>query len=132
MPRKRAYRALSKIDRERLAEFQSGIRRRYSDEQIIEQLAGCAKRLGRSPTIEELAAAIRGEGRDSHPRQHLAQAEPERGSQIAYRQCRLEVLRPAAAGHRVAQGRRARDDPPVPGAERVGGRGAYRGGRQAG
>jgi hypothetical protein len=53
MPRKRAYRALAKIDRERLAEFQSGIRRRYSDEQILEQLAGCAKRLGRSPTMRE-------------------------------------------------------------------------------
>ena len=53
MPRKRAYRALAKIDRERLAEFQSGIRRRYSDEQIVEQLAGCAKRLGRSPTMRE-------------------------------------------------------------------------------
>jgi hypothetical protein len=53
MPRKRAYRALAKIDPERLAEFQSGIRRRYSDEQIVEQLAGCAKRLGRSPTMRE-------------------------------------------------------------------------------
>ena len=53
MPRKRAYRALAKIDRERLAEFQSGIRRRYSDEQILEQLADCAKRLGRSPTMRE-------------------------------------------------------------------------------
>jgi hypothetical protein len=53
MPRKRAYRALAKIDRERLAEFQSGIRRRYSDEQILEQLAECAKRLGRSPTMRE-------------------------------------------------------------------------------
>jgi hypothetical protein len=53
MPRKRAYRALAKIDRERLAEFQSGIRRRYSDEQIVEQLAACAKRLGRSPTMRE-------------------------------------------------------------------------------
>jgi len=53
MPRKRAYRALAKIDRERLAEFQSGIRRRYSDEQILEQLAECAERLGRSPTMRE-------------------------------------------------------------------------------
>ena len=53
MPRKRAYRALAKIDRERLAEFQSGIRRRYSDEQILEQLQACAKRLGRSPTMRE-------------------------------------------------------------------------------
>jgi hypothetical protein len=53
MPRKRAYRALAKIDRARLAEFQSGIRRRYSDEQIIEQLTACAERLGRSPTMRE-------------------------------------------------------------------------------
>ena len=53
MPRKRAYRALAKIDRERLAEFQSGIRRRYSDEEILEQLSGCARRLGRSPTMRE-------------------------------------------------------------------------------
>lgn len=53
MPRKRAYRALAKIDRERLAEFQSGIRRRYSDEQILEQLVECAERLGRSPTMRE-------------------------------------------------------------------------------
>ena len=53
MPRKRAYRALAKIDPERLAEFQSGIRRRYSDEQILEQLAECAERLGRSPTMRE-------------------------------------------------------------------------------
>jgi hypothetical protein len=53
MPRKRAYRALAKIDRERLAEFQSGIRRRYSDEQIVEQLSECASRLGRSPTMRE-------------------------------------------------------------------------------
>lgn len=53
MPRKRAYRALAKIDRERLAEFQSGIRRRYSDEQILEQLTECAERLGRSPTMRE-------------------------------------------------------------------------------
>ena len=53
MPRKRAYRALAKIDRERLAEFQSGIRRRYSNEEILEQLSGCAERLGRSPTMRE-------------------------------------------------------------------------------
>src|SRR5215207_11358314 len=53
MPRKRAYRALAKIDRERLAEFQSGIRRRYSDDQILEQLSDCAERLGRSPTMRE-------------------------------------------------------------------------------
>src|ERR671923_1365044 len=53
MARKRPYRALARIDRDALAEFQSGIRKRYTDEQILEQLSGCAKRLGRSPTMRE-------------------------------------------------------------------------------
>jgi hypothetical protein len=37
----------------KLAEFQAGIRRRYSDEQILEQLTECAERLRRSPTMRE-------------------------------------------------------------------------------
>jgi hypothetical protein len=53
MARKRPYRALARIDRAALAEFQSGIRKRYTDEQILEQLAACAERLGRSPTMRE-------------------------------------------------------------------------------
>ena len=53
MARKRPYRALARIDRAALAEFQSGIRKRYTDEQILEQLSACAKRLGRSPTMRE-------------------------------------------------------------------------------
>ena len=54
VPRKPApLRALAGIDREALAEFQAGIRRRYSDEQILAQLAGCAERLERSPTMRE-------------------------------------------------------------------------------
>ena len=42
--------------REALAEFQAGIRKRYSDEQILAELRACAERLGRSPTMKEFAA----------------------------------------------------------------------------
>ena len=56
MPRKRAYRAISSIDPNRLAAFQAGIRKRYSDEQILAQLRECADRLGRSPTMKEFGA----------------------------------------------------------------------------
>ena len=55
MPRKPQYRALAGIDREALAAFQAGIRKRYSDEQILEELTASAKRLGRSPTMREFA-----------------------------------------------------------------------------
>src|SRR5207342_2848799 len=56
MPRKPQYRALAGIDREALAAFQAGIRKRYSDAQILEELAASAERLGRSPTMREFAA----------------------------------------------------------------------------
>ena len=55
MPRKRPYRAITSIDPAELAAFQAGIRRRYSDEEILEQLRESAKRLGRSPTMKEFA-----------------------------------------------------------------------------
>jgi hypothetical protein len=55
VPRKPQYRALAGIDREALAAFQAGIRKRYSDEQILEELEASAKRLGRSPTMREFA-----------------------------------------------------------------------------
>jgi HNH endonuclease len=55
VPRKPQYRALAGIDREALAAFQAGIRKRYSDEQILEELAASAERLGRSPTMREFA-----------------------------------------------------------------------------
>ncbi len=44
------------IDAEALAEFRAGIRRRYSDEQILEALRASAERLGRSPTMKEFTA----------------------------------------------------------------------------
>jgi hypothetical protein len=62
--RKRTYKALSEIDPARLEAFQAGMRRRYSDEQILDQLRGCAERLGRSPTMREFAAD---EGTSVHP-----------------------------------------------------------------
>src|SRR5919198_573614 len=56
MPRKPVYRAVANIDREALAEFQAGIRKRYTDEQILAELKQCAERLGRSPTMREFSA----------------------------------------------------------------------------
>jgi len=53
---KGVYRALAEIDREALESFQAGIRKRYSDEQILDELRASAERLGRSPTMREFAA----------------------------------------------------------------------------
>jgi Homing endonuclease associated repeat len=55
MPRRPRYRALAGIDRRALAAFQAGIRKRYTDEQILEELTASAQRLGRSPTMREFA-----------------------------------------------------------------------------
>ena len=55
MPRKPQYRALAGIDRKALEAFQAGIRKRYTDEQILAELAASAKRLGTSPTMREFA-----------------------------------------------------------------------------
>ena len=44
------------IDPQALADFQAGIRKRYTDEQILAQLTESAERLGRSPTMREFAA----------------------------------------------------------------------------
>jgi HNH endonuclease len=55
MPRK-PFRAVTSIDPEALAAFQAGIRRRYTDAQILDELRASAERLGRSPTMKEFAA----------------------------------------------------------------------------
>ena len=55
MSRRPQYRALAGIDRKALEAFQAGIRKRYTDEQILVELAACAKRLGKSPTMREFA-----------------------------------------------------------------------------
>src|ERR1051325_810232 len=56
MPQKPRFRAVAEIDPGELAEFQAGIRKRYSDEQIVAELRACAERLSRSPTMREFAA----------------------------------------------------------------------------
>src|SRR6266581_3749248 len=56
MPQKRRFQAVAEIDPKKLAAFQAGIRKRYSDEQILAELRACAERLGRSPTMREFAA----------------------------------------------------------------------------
>jgi hypothetical protein len=56
MRRKTVYRAIEGIDRGQLEAFQAGMRKRYSDEHILDELRACAKRLGRSPTMREFEA----------------------------------------------------------------------------
>jgi hypothetical protein len=51
------------IDSADLAAFRAGMRRRYSDEEILSQLQASAKRLGRSPTMREFES-------DRHARVH--------------------------------------------------------------
>jgi Homing endonuclease associated repeat len=62
-PRRR-HPALAGIDEAALAEFRAGLRRRYTDEQILAQLRASAERLGRSPTMREFAADVEA---DVHP-----------------------------------------------------------------
>jgi HNH endonuclease len=51
-----AKKPLVEVDPARLAEFQAGIRKRYSNDQILAELRACAERLGRSPTMREFSA----------------------------------------------------------------------------
>ncbi len=46
MAPKPRFRAVADIDPGALAAFQAGIRKRYSDEQILAELRDCANRLG--------------------------------------------------------------------------------------
>jgi Homing endonuclease associated repeat len=56
MARRPARELLESLDRDALAQFQAGIRKRYSDEDIVKQLQESARRLGRSPSMREFAA----------------------------------------------------------------------------
>jgi hypothetical protein len=49
-------RASVRIDEAELAAFRAGLRRRYTDEDILAELRAAAERLGRSPTMREFAA----------------------------------------------------------------------------
>jgi hypothetical protein len=53
-PRARG-RARVRIDEAELAAFRAGLRRRYTDEDILEELRAAAERMGRSPTMREFA-----------------------------------------------------------------------------
>ena len=59
MRRKTVYSAIEGIDRGELEAFQTGMRKRYSDEYILDELRTCAKRSGRSPTMREFEADLR-------------------------------------------------------------------------
>ena len=50
------YSRIAGIDPDRLDAFRAGIRKRYSDEQILTELRSSATRLGRSPTMREFAS----------------------------------------------------------------------------
>jgi hypothetical protein len=57
MPRsRRRHPALERIDQDALEAFRSGLRRRYTDDEILAELQASATRLGRSPTMREFAA----------------------------------------------------------------------------
>jgi hypothetical protein len=56
-PRRR-HPALQGIDEQALAEFRAGLRRRYTDAEILAELRASAGRLGRSPTMREFAADV--------------------------------------------------------------------------
>jgi Homing endonuclease associated repeat len=56
MARRPARELLASLDRAELERFQSGIRKRYTDEEIVQQLIDCAARLGRSPSMREFSA----------------------------------------------------------------------------
>jgi hypothetical protein len=64
MARRPARDVLASLDREELEQFQAGIRKRYTDEEIVEQLLDCARRLGRSPSMREFSADA---GTSVHP-----------------------------------------------------------------
>jgi hypothetical protein len=53
---KRTPRGVGDIDREQLAEFRAGMRKRYSDDRLLAELRACAERIGRSPTMREFVA----------------------------------------------------------------------------
>lgn len=53
---RRRHPALEGIDEQALAEFRAGLRRRYTDDEILAELRASAERLGRSPTMREFAA----------------------------------------------------------------------------
>ena len=147
MGRSRRHPAVAGIDPEALAAFQAGIRKRYTDEEILGQLTASAERLGRSPTMREFAADTQ---TTVHPQtviEHFGSwnaAKRQAGLVPRRFATREELLGPAArarrgaradadrARHRRAQGRDALEVAALAHV-RLAGAGAARGGfRRAG
>src|SRR5512145_714639 len=56
MARRRSSKRPSvRIDEAELAAFRAGLRRRYTDDEILAELRAAAERMGRSPTMREFA-----------------------------------------------------------------------------
>ena len=55
MAQRRDYEAIRRIDPDALASFRERIRKRYSDDELLDELRASAERLGRSPTMREFA-----------------------------------------------------------------------------
>jgi Homing endonuclease associated repeat len=55
---RRRHPAVAGIDEAALAAFRAGLRRRYTDDEILAELRASADRLGRSPTMREFAADV--------------------------------------------------------------------------
>ncbi|MSO57872.1 MAG: hypothetical protein EXQ77_02390 [Thermoleophilia bacterium] len=53
---RRPHPAVENLDPAALAAFSADLRRRYSDDEILDELRACARRIARSPTIREFAA----------------------------------------------------------------------------
>ncbi len=53
---RRPHPAVEGLDPDALAAFQTGLRRRYTDPEILDELRACATRIGRSPTMREFTA----------------------------------------------------------------------------
>ena len=87
------YAQIASIDPARLAAFRAGLRRRYDDDEILEELRACAERLGRSPSMREF-------GND--PEATRAPADGRRALRLLER--REAQGRPDAAPVRVARG----------------------------
>src|SRR5215213_5171508 len=93
MARDRRHPAVAGIDPEALAAFQAGIRKRYTDEEILAQLTECAERLGRSPTARDIDArkgAMPSKSLLWHTFGSLAQALREAGFDVPVGEERLE------------------------------------------
>jgi hypothetical protein len=85
------------IDPEALEGFRRGLRRRYSDDDIIAELRACATRLGRSPTMRDLAG-------DPEARVHPQTVVERFGSwNAAKRQAGLSARRFATRDELLAQ-----------------------------